>query len=376
MGPRRKTVCLGPFLVFGLIYLWSSIWQDVEWKVAQIPGSGWLSKSENQKSSWRKLTRTIVMSYTRDENIDWANEAFLSDKSTSLTAYAVDTSEYRTPKNKGNEVMGYLTYIIDHYNQAIGDAKGLSDVNIFVHSHEFAWHNNELSGLSMRHMLAQLSLEHVYSSGYFNLRCDWRPGCPAWLNLTAAPDPNKMEQIYISQAWRELFAEEDMPALLGQPCCGQFAVSGERIRSIPIERYISYRDWLLHTSLSDAISGRVWEYFWQYVFTRQQIVCPEPSECYCRGYGICFANTESYDGFWDKWADRGHAKDELRRWQSRNPGLMHVDYESVTVSEKPSKPIEDHQREEAKKWQAEITRLDKLLDELLEQAKLRAQDLR
>ena len=84
-----------------------------------------------------------------------------------------------------------------------------------------------------------------------------------------------------------------MPKVLAQPCCAQFAISKGRILSIPLKRFIAYRDWLLRTPLSDYISGRVWEYIWQFVFTGNHTVCPMMHICYCDGYGFCFGGEKA-----------------------------------------------------------------------------------
>lgn len=62
-------------------------------------------------------------------------------------------------RNKGHEVMAYLSYIIDHYNN-------LSDVNIFLHSHRYAWHNNDLLGGDAVQMVKRLSAERVQREGF------------------------------------------------------------------------------------------------------------------------------------------------------------------------------------------------------------------
>jgi hypothetical protein len=55
--------------------------------------------------------------------------------------------------------MIYLTYIIDHYSN-------LSDVNIFMHSQRYTWHNNGFQGTDAVHMVTTLSSERVQREGY------------------------------------------------------------------------------------------------------------------------------------------------------------------------------------------------------------------
>jgi hypothetical protein len=72
-------------------------------------------------------------------------------------------------------------------------------------------------------------------------------------------DQWKPEQDKVAGEWNKLFPFDPVPKVLGQPCCSQFALSGDRIRSLPLARYVAWRDWLLTTTLTDDISGRVWE---------------------------------------------------------------------------------------------------------------------
>jgi hypothetical protein len=55
--------------------------------------------------------------------------------------------------------MVYLSYIVDHYDN-------LSDVNMFLHSHRFAWHNNELLGGDSVEMVSRLFAERVQREGF------------------------------------------------------------------------------------------------------------------------------------------------------------------------------------------------------------------
>lgn len=119
----------------------------------------------------------------------------------------------------------------------------------------------------------------------------------------------------MAQAWAELFPGVAVPDVLAQPCCAQFALSRERILSIPKKDYIFYRDWLLETSLNDETSGRVFEYLWHVIFTEQTVFCPDMHACYCDGYGICFEDSEAFDSWYElRW--KKHLKEEeLQDWR-------------------------------------------------------------
>jgi predicted Fe-S protein YdhL (DUF1289 family) len=81
---------------------------------------------------------------------------------------------------------------------------------------------------------------------------------------------------------------------LAAPCCSQFAVTKERIRSVPRERYRAFLDWLRYTELDDHIVGRLWERQWQWLFLRTAVDCPVEYEALCRGWNICFKSQEEF----------------------------------------------------------------------------------
>jgi hypothetical protein len=235
--------------------------------------------------------------------------------------YVVDDSKakFRVPKNKGHEAMVYLTYIIDHYDS-------LPDVSIFMHAERHTWHNDELLERDAVEMIQRLSPERVTRDGYMNLRCHWEPGCPSWLRPSiVSEDPGKAEQLVIAQYWRQLFPEDPLPEVLAQPCCAQFAVSRDRIHELPKERYTFLREWLLSTDLSDYLSGRVFEYTWQFIFTKSPVSCPSMSICYCDGYGICFGSPKEFDYWFELRYKRNEYVEAVRLWQrmlDHPPGMI------------------------------------------------------
>jgi hypothetical protein len=229
----------------------------------------------------------MVVARTRDEDTSWIAEE-LPDWDHAIYVADDPSAPLHPPKNKGHEVMIYLSYIVDHYDR-------LPDVAVFMHSHQIAWHNDKLFGGDAAELLRRLNLNRVVREGYMNTRCGFGPGCPAWMHPGAIEsDESKQEETMLARAWGELFPDEVIPHVLAQPCCAQFALSKDRIRSIPHARYVYYRNWLLTTDLSDYIAGRIWEYLWQYVFTGEAVVCVQETVCLCDGYGFCFGGDEQY----------------------------------------------------------------------------------
>ncbi|KAF1952695.1 hypothetical protein CC80DRAFT_495203 [Byssothecium circinans] len=260
------------------------------------------------KSSGAPYSRILVVAKTLDENVRWIDEE-LPDLKKAI--YEVDKpgANYSVPKNKGNEAMVYLTYIVDHYSE-------LPDIVIFVHAHSAAWHNNILLDLHMPTTIQRLSDDRVTRQGYMNLRCHLAPGCPDWIHLERAEMDFDMqrkpeEKHFSTKLFLELFPGHRPPPALSQPCCAQFALSRERIRDNPKKLYVHIRDWLLKTDLNDADSGRVLEYMWQYLFTRNAEHCPSTNSCYCDGYGVCFGNATMLDDWLEKYKMKESVDDEM-----------------------------------------------------------------
>lgn len=260
------------------------------------------------------IPETIVVFATMaDTDNSWVQEELgdLLEAGLGTAFYVTDdpSAPLHTPANKGNEAMAYLTYMIDFYDS-------LPDISIFLHAHPDAWHNNYLLGMSSSQMVRQLNHEKVARDGYMNLRCHWNPGCPTHLDPSAKKvDPDKREEVEIEDAWMAMFPFEKLPEALAQPCCSQFAATRARIRNIPRERYVHFRNWLLKSELSDYISGRIFEYFWQYMLNSTPMFCPDPRICYCEGYNVCFEDVKDYEKYFELATEWQKLDKQLTAWK-------------------------------------------------------------
>lgn len=184
--------------------------------------------------------------------------------------YSVDnnTAPLHTSINKGREAMPYLTYIIDHYNRL---PKNL----VFLHAHEegypVAWHTDtpEHSNIwSVEH----LNLDFLQRNGYANLRCIYIPGCPDEIQpFRDDKEVDRTPERVFADAWKVFFGNDNVPEVIGAPCCAQFAVSREQVRKRSLRDYLRFRQWLYETELSDEISGRVFEYMWHIIFGQEPV---------------------------------------------------------------------------------------------------------
>jgi len=272
-------------------------------------------KPGTAKPTGSNYTRILVVPRMSEEDVGWLSEE-LPDVPTAIYVADDPTAPLHPPKNKGHEVMIYLTYIIDHYED-------LADVMVFMHSHRWSWHNDDILDNDGVQMIKRLSSERVTREGYMNLRCHWDPGCPDWMHPGATEeDINKQEETMLAKSWSELFPLDPIPNVLAQPCCAQFALSRDRIHSIPLSRFIFYRDWLLRTSLSDYISGRVWEYIWQFVFTGKNVFCPAQHACYCDGFGVCFGGEVEFNDWFETRYKKRQLESELRDWEEKAKAIQ------------------------------------------------------
>lgn len=73
----------------------------------------------------------------------------------------------------------------------------------------------------------------------------------------------------------ELFPGEELPEVIGVPCCSQFALSAEAVRARGVEDYVRMRKWLIETTLDSATSGRIFEYAWhsEYPCSIPLVIC-------------------------------------------------------------------------------------------------------
>ena len=269
-------------------------------------------------------TRCLVVPKLLKENVGWMEHELgdmIDSGLLSTAVYEMDNQDapLHPVKNKGNEVMAYLSYVIDFYDD-------LPDVAIFMHYHRFAEHNNDILNKDASLMVRHLSPERVTRDGYMNLRCHWDPGCPDWIHPGVIDETDdRPEQHRLAESWAELFPDDQIPTILAQPCCGQFAVSRERILAIPKERFLRLRDWVLRTELSSFISGRIFEYLWQYILGGTAIHCPSMSACYCDGYGLCFGDAEKFDYYFELNFYLARYEKELQQWdeKAQNAVLAH-----------------------------------------------------
>ena len=281
----------------------------------------------------------IVGASLKSDDTSWFHRHLPQDWSKRI--YVVDDSQapLAVPKNKGREAMVYLTHIVDNYDILAG-------TTVFFHAARFAWHNDDPDYDAVP-TLKQLRLDHVRRAGYVNLRCVWVIGCPdeihphldaeeagrleaetaaAGAGGQATERPPATTKAVYKRAFAELLPGVPVPDVVAVSCCSQFASTREAIRKRPREDYVWFRDWLLETSLTDDLSGRVMEFAWHskicrfpfligpifsmpllqeackltsshiVIFGKESVHCPSAQACYCDLWGLCDDGLSCSDG--------------------------------------------------------------------------------
>lgn len=303
-------------------------------------------------------TSVLVIAKTKREDVRWM-EAELADQPKAIYVADDPTAPLHPPKNKGHEVMVYLSWIIDNYDS-------LPDVVIFMHAHQYTWHNDDLLGHNAADMVKRLNHHRVWRQGFVNMRCNWFPGCPDWMHPRETErNANKQEEILLAKSWSELFPLDPIPSVLAQPCCAQFALSRERIQAKPYAQYLWYRNWLFSTKLQDSMSGRIWEYVWQFVFTGNNEYCPKEHICFCEQYGSCFGGEKEFEEYLKVKHEMEDRERELNGWRNKAKAVQEAkDQGRLADAEKLEQP------EPGKDvlLQNDIQRLRPFLDRLIAEA--------
>ncbi|KAK0939749.1 hypothetical protein LTR48_001151 [Friedmanniomyces endolithicus] len=250
----------------------------------------------------------LVIASTKADDTSWTSR--LTIPNLTILRYISDdpSAPFHPPKPKGHEALIYFTYLHDFYDS-------LPDLTLFIHASETPWH---VEGTLLRNTtfaLSQLNLHKVLQQRhYFNLRVTWRAGCPAWIDTTKThSDFDEAEEPFMAEAWRANFGvDEPVPDTLGGPCCSQFAVTREAIRRRPREQYRFSRDWIVDSTWSDAILGRVCEHMWPRLFTDEASDCGYAERgSLCQMYGVCFESEGELEGYKELWEERERLKERM-----------------------------------------------------------------
>ena len=190
-----------------------------------------------------KMITCVVSRYKK--NVDWVyklpniNKFCIYDKEN-------PKNEYNIPVNKGNEASVYLKYIVDNYNQ-------LPDFTFFIHDDEYAWHH---SGSILDKFNEAYNQAVVHQTLYYNINDKSILGsilsnkqCLSWYNTYIEP------YIPIDSLPQRDWTQNHRGS-------AQFLVHRSLITKLPVKFYEDLYNWILTTTLPNAISGRFLEWTW------------------------------------------------------------------------------------------------------------------
>ncbi|KAI4726128.1 hypothetical protein E4T49_06055 [Aureobasidium sp. EXF-10728] len=190
----------------------------------------------------------VVMGKTNSEDTSWVEK--LPTWRNAVYSVDNDTWSLHTSRNKGREANVYLTYLVENYQE-------LPSTIAFVHPHENgyprAWHTDADDHSNVK-SLSSLRTDFVQSNGYANLRCIAIPGCPDEIQpfRESHDEEDRRAEHAMADAWKQIFGNDDVPKVIGTPCCAQFAVSRDQVRKRTLEFYVGALKWLHETPLDDA----------------------------------------------------------------------------------------------------------------------------
>ncbi|KAJ5652694.1 hypothetical protein N7507_010120 [Penicillium longicatenatum] len=230
----------------------------------------------------------LILASIRTDDLTWLLDYC---RESGYTPFVYSTEKNPEPgllvpsTRRGRETAAYLSFIIDFYDR-------LPDYSVFIHAFPEQWHN-DLFGPFTHNTLRNIRFESVDAYGYVNLRCQHDPGCPTAVfprNPTQIDINNHDIRAYFPDAYRQIFnvPDDEVPIEIGNVCCGQFAVSRERIRARPRKDYERMLEWAATTTLTDDFGvGWVMEKLWHIVFGMNAVHCPRFEQCRCDTYGWC-----------------------------------------------------------------------------------------
>jgi hypothetical protein len=197
----------------------------------------------------------------------WKKQRTFSIWRATIPAVSI-TCNNRTVKLDCHEAVGYLTFLINHYEQP------LAEKYLFVHGHDTAWHEPEnVFDVLPRLLKSEYFANYTYGAIYPNVFGD-----------RAFGRPTERRRSWAEPLYRYLFANTSMPELPidkgnRRPCCATFFMSSELVWTRKKKEYILIRDRLREWSRqheryrSTALRcGWLMEFTWHILFTKNASV--------------------------------------------------------------------------------------------------------
>jgi len=186
----------------------------------------------------------IIISHYNGNLEDWIHN--LKYKYTIISKQNIPLE---TIPNKGNEVSGYLEYIINNY-------ENLHEYTIFLHDHRTSWHCKENIDEKVNNI--------VFKKQYCNINDT--------VNIEKIGMYCELTQQYIPELINEIAHILDEPISINDLVykqASQFYVHKNNILRHSKEKYIQLYNYLMNTNILTWLSSRSFEYTWHYIFTKK-----------------------------------------------------------------------------------------------------------
>ncbi len=196
----------------------------------------------------QKHVEVVIAHY--NENLDW----LMNIQKYKLNIISKAGYQYEIPPNRGNEASSYLQFIIERYDS-------LPDYTIFVHGHRSDWHHLG----NMDEKIKSLTFDHKY----YNIN-DAKLVIPEKIGFMY--HPRYAEFSYILPEIENILGFElnGLTPIIARPCA-QFYVDRDSIRSNSLDTYWKLYYLIMTTSLPTFWSGRIFEWIWHYIFTKNPV---------------------------------------------------------------------------------------------------------
>lgn len=187
------------------------------------------------------MKNILVAHYKRD--LGWINRI---NKDFNVIIYSTSDPNYNYVKNKGMDASMYLKYIIDNYYN-------LPDKTLFVHHHEMDWTQD-------------------YDLPFIINNLNWE--CDDYFSICARKYYGDLffhypqHKIDMKNIWNIFSGYLDFPDCLFYYAGTQFCADKKVLLQYPIEFWVNLFNWVMTVSLPDGFVGRVFEWSWHYILTK------------------------------------------------------------------------------------------------------------
>ena len=190
--------------------------------------------------------RKSVLIAHHNRDLSWIDNI---SKDLEVFIYSTSDETKNFVANKGMDSIMYIKYIIDNY-------ANLPDKTLFVHHHQYDWTQD----YSLDFIINNVNWNY---SDYFSI-CSRKNYNDVFV---IAPETKEL----LRQNWYIFERYIDYPGQLFYYAGTQFCVDKKNILQYPLSYWEYLYNWILSSELPDPIVGRIFEWCWHYLLTKDPI---------------------------------------------------------------------------------------------------------